>query len=451
AGVVSLLLIVGAVLFVRAEIPKYRAAFLYAYGPYEFTRSIQDFSGQREGEGGLFNAGAIRSMDPDWSGGAVLNRHMHNVNLTDYTLRTVTTPNNDTLYTSAVLELSQTPVEIIVPAVGERYLSIALMDIFTDQFAHIGPRETAGLGRRYWVVGPDTATNPPEGVSVIRATGNDVWFLARTFVSGRRDLEAARAAQQGIIVRPVDPDARPNPFSMKVTNIRDPENFVAVVNETLSRNPDHPQSARAAEFSSLGLGPQARLGPLNRRLWALVTGRAEAAISEQVEQQMSATLGWSQPPDNIGSYGEDDLTRAAIALIGFGALRRSDAIYYRMTRTQDGAALDGTQPYRMTLPANVPAQAFWSIALYAPDETGRFFFYKTATGRHSLHSDSDGLAINADGSITLEIGPVQPSAPEANWMPTPNGPFAAFFRLYLPEPEAVREGWRPPNIVPVSE
>lgn len=441
AGVVT---IASLFMFVSSELPKYRAAFLYAFGPYEFVRSVQDLSAQRDAAGGLFNAESIRAANPDWTGGAFLNRHVHGRGLADHTMRAVTTPNNDTLYTSAILELSATPVELVVPSVGERYLSVALMDVFTDQFAHIGPRETGGERRVFWILGPEDTTPVPEGVTEVRATGHDVWLLARTFVSGQSDLEAARAAQQGISVRPVFPERPTNPFKTRVTEIGDAGNFVAVVNEALARNPAHPQSARAEAFSELGLGEEAHSGGHARRMWSLVTARAEAAISDEVNQQMSGQTGWSNPPANIGYYGDDDLTRSAIALIGFGALRQEDAIYYRMTKTENGDALDGAQTYQLVLPANVPAQAFWSIALYEPDETGRFFFYETETGRHSLNSGADELIVGGDGSVILQMGPERPTDPAVNWMPTPNGPFAAFFRVYLPEPAAVETGWTPP-------
>lgn len=446
-----LILIPVAIAFVfsnlRSEMPDYRDAFLYAFGPYEFVRSVQDLSAQREAEGGMFSTEAIRRAAPDSGDGALLNHEIHTTQLADHTLRAVTTPNTDTLYTSAVLELSQTPVELVLPDVGARYLSVALMDVFTDQFAHIGPRETGGRSGTYWIVGPGDTSPVPEDVEVIRATGNDVWLLVRIFVAGQSDLAAARAVQSGIRVRPVYPDRAPVPFATQVTDIRDSRNFVAVVAEALARNPDHPQAARAASFPKLKLGDGARYGPLARFYWSLVTPRAEAAITEQVNQQVSAQVAWSAPPGNTGFYGEDDQLRAGIALIGFGALRREDAIYYRMTRTEDGVLLDGTKSYQMTLPPDVPAQAFWSISIYKPDETGRFFFFDNPTGRYSLNSGSDGLVATADGSIILDIGPDAPAS-HVNWLPTPDGPFAAFFRLYLPTEEAVESDWTPPAIVP---
>ncbi len=446
AIVLAGVLVGGGLLYLKAELPKYREAFLYAYGPYEFARSVQEMSAQREADGGTFTTASIREANPDWLDHAFLNRHVHNTQLVDHTLRTVTTPNNDTLYTSAVLELSSTPVELIVPDVGERYLSIALMDVFTDQFDHIGPRETGGQGGAYWIVGPNDNSKAPDGVKVIRATSNDVWLLARTFVSGRSDLEAARVAQQGIYVRPAIPDRTPQPYATLVTEINDSRNFIAVVNEVLARNPDHPQSLRAEKFAGLGIGAGAETGPISRFIWTIVTPRAEAEIIKQVNKQLSAATGWSEPPQNTGYYEEDDVTRSGIALLGFGALRRQDAIYYRISRTEDGAMLDGSKQYRMTIPSDVPAQAFWSIALYEPDETGRFFFYDNPTGRYSLNSGSEGLNVGADGSVVLHFGPDRPSEQAANWMPTPDGPFAAFFRVYLPDDQAVADGWTPPEL-----
>ncbi|MEL7482135.1 MAG: DUF1254 domain-containing protein, partial [Pseudomonadota bacterium] len=434
----TVLILAACALFFRSEIAKYRKAFLYAYGPYEFSRSIQELSAQVDSELRTFAAPVSVESNSSGPRAAFLNRQAHNIQLADHTQRTVTTPNNDTLYTSAVLELSSTPVELVLPDVGDRYLSVALMDVFTDQFAHIGPRETRGQGGVYWIVGPDDKTPTPEGVTAIRATGNDVWLLARTFVAGEADLSGARDAQQGITVRPVFPDRPAKPFANLVTEIEDSENFIAVTNEALARNSTHPQSLRAKQFEALGLGRDTAPGPFARFLWSLVTTRAEAAIKDEINRTLWKSTAWSIPPRNIGYYGEDDRLRAAIALIGFGALRREDAIYYRMTKTADGAALDGTKTYQMMIPPGVPEQAFWSIAVYEPDETGRFFFFENPTGRHSLNSKSDTLQFLDNGDLAISIGPTAPTDPDLNWMPTPDGPFAVFFRIYLPEEAAVR-------------
>ncbi|HEX2244100.1 MAG TPA: DUF1254 domain-containing protein, partial [Gammaproteobacteria bacterium] len=64
--------------------------------------------------------------------GTPLNSIAHVPALADHTSRTVTTPNADTLYSSARLDLSAGPVTIVLPASRERYLSVALMDAYTN-------------------------------------------------------------------------------------------------------------------------------------------------------------------------------------------------------------------------------------------------------------------------------------------------------------------------------
>src|SRR5262249_2126799 len=60
------------------------------------------------------------------------NRVGHRAALADHTSREVTAPNNDTIYSSAFLELSNGPVEVSSPTSTDRYFSIAFMDAFTD-------------------------------------------------------------------------------------------------------------------------------------------------------------------------------------------------------------------------------------------------------------------------------------------------------------------------------
>ena len=54
------------------------------------------------------------------------NRIGHRRTLSDHSSRNVTTPNNDTLYSSAWLDLSAGPVEITVPKISRRYWSFHL-------------------------------------------------------------------------------------------------------------------------------------------------------------------------------------------------------------------------------------------------------------------------------------------------------------------------------------
>ena len=66
-----------------------------------------------------------------------LNRFIHMRQLADHRARAVTTPNTDTLYSSAWLDLSAEPIFLTVPDMGRRYFSFAFMSLFTDNFAYV--------------------------------------------------------------------------------------------------------------------------------------------------------------------------------------------------------------------------------------------------------------------------------------------------------------------------
>jgi hypothetical protein len=56
--------------------------------------------------------------------------------------REVVSPNNDTVYSNAWLDLSQGPVLIDTPDMGQRYWTLGLLDAWTNPFAYVGRRTT---------------------------------------------------------------------------------------------------------------------------------------------------------------------------------------------------------------------------------------------------------------------------------------------------------------------
>jgi hypothetical protein len=86
--------------------------------------------------------------------GAAINRLTHTRALTDHTGRAVTTPNNDTLYSSAFVDLTQGPIILTIPATGGRYYSVAIMDMFTNNNVVLGSRTVGGQGGTFTLVGP---------------------------------------------------------------------------------------------------------------------------------------------------------------------------------------------------------------------------------------------------------------------------------------------------------
>src|SRR5262245_48271492 len=85
---------------------------------------------------------------------APANQFAHRRELVDHTFTDVVSPNADTLYSTAWLDLSQEPVVLSVPAVGERYYLMPLLDAWTNVFASPGTRTTGSGPGHFAIVGP---------------------------------------------------------------------------------------------------------------------------------------------------------------------------------------------------------------------------------------------------------------------------------------------------------
>ncbi len=411
-----------------SSLSPYEPAFFYAFPLYEMARTAQTRAGPLGGQ---------------------LNRVGHRATLADHTSRQITAPNNDTVYSSAQLELLGGPVEIFSPSDAKRYFSIALMDAFTDNFAYIGTRATKGAGGRFWVVGPQWAGTAPAGVEVLRSSTNDAWMLGRILVEGPDDLPAAAALQQQIKVTPTFA-APARCFSVPATRLEDPANFLGVVNDMLARSPGGKgQTARAARFASIGIGAAA--GAVSPDVFAAWRDFIPVGLTRLREKFLFRDLtvnGWGYQPKGVGNFGTDDFLRASVALGGLAALGEEEAMYFQAMRDGANAPLSGDHAYRWRVPAGgVPADAFWSLTMYQAEPDGRFFLVENPIRRFSVGDRTPGLVKNADGSTDILIQRNAPTGPAgANWLPEPAGEMRLSLRAYLPRKVLRDRTWRFPPI-----
>ncbi|HZF42145.1 MAG TPA: DUF1254 domain-containing protein [Sphingomonadaceae bacterium] len=385
-----------------------------------------------------------------------INRFAHRKTLSDHNDRVVTTPNNDTLYSAAWLDLSGGPVTIFVPETGERYLSIALMDMFTDHFAYSGTRTSGGRAEKLFVVGPDWRGNAPSGARMARAPTNDVWAISRLLVDGPADLPAATAIQDRIRIDPPAP-GEGTAFVARPPLRPNPAQFLDVVNEALARSPVSPVHAdRIARLRAVGIRPGAanawaQLSPSVQAMWTTNWDSLNNGLRGGLDTHVTRHDGWSYPLPGLGNFGQNDAYRAAIALEGLAALEPDEAMYMFTRTTADGASLDGARnSYRIRLPSDIPVKGFWSLTMYEETDD-RLFFVANPIRRYAIGNRTPGLRRNPDGTINILIQHVRPVGEAAtNWLPAPRGPFRLSFRAYLPGP-ALREGrFRLPGVQSVQ-
>jgi hypothetical protein len=357
--------------------------------------------------------------------GTRMNVFGHMRRLADHNARGVTTPNNDTFYSTAQVDLSAGPVTITLPPSGERYLSLALMDAYSNNFAVLGTRTTGGEGGVFTLVGPrDAASADPH---TIRAPTDHVWALARVLVASPEDAEAAQAVQRGISMQGPALDW-PGPFANRAADWRD---YFASAAALMAANP--PPATDLAVLQTIA--------PLGLDRWdpARFSNAEVAAIEAGVARARQQ------------SRREAYQFRAAVALSGLAALPPVEAMYMRAVDPAGGLLFDGAKSWRLHFAADrhIPVGSFWSLSLYEATDDGQFFFTDNPLGRYAIGDRTPGLVRGADGALDIWIGHADPGdARRPNWLPAPAGPFALFMRAYLPKPELLSGRYRLPPVTP---
>src|SRR5262249_19698900 len=102
--------------------------------------------------------------------------------------RMVVSPNDDTLYSVAVLDLRSEPMVLTVPDVTDRYWSYQFLDAWTNSFAYIGTRATAGKGGTFVVTPPGWSGNLPAGAQAIASPTPQLVLLGRYLFRDAADV-----------------------------------------------------------------------------------------------------------------------------------------------------------------------------------------------------------------------------------------------------------------------
>lgn len=119
-------------------------------------------------------------------------------------------------------------------------------------------------------------------------------------------------------------------------------------------------------------------------------------------------------------------------------------VYLAAYKDKDGDWLDGGRNYKLKVPADAPAETFWSVTAYEVS-TRTLINNKYEVADRSSRMDLD---LNPDGSVDIYFGPDEPEGDKAkNWIPTEAGrAWFPYFRLYSPKPAFLDRSWVLPDI-----
>jgi len=129
------------------------------------------------------------------------------------------------------------------------------------------------------------------------------------------------------------------------------------------------------------------------------------------------------------------------------------SVYACGARDSKGNWLDGSKTYKLTLPANIPQENFWSVTIY--DTQTRSLLQTdypypaigSGAGFPKDGSPNGAVQKNADGSTDIYFGPQAPEGKKANWVQTVFGRgWFPILRFYSPQQSWFDKTWRPGEI-----
>jgi len=384
----------------------------------------------------------------------------------DHTFKDVVTPNADTPYSLALLDLRAEPVVLQVPAITDRYYVFQFVDLFGTNPHFVGSRATGSDAGTYLLVGPGWQGRAgDEFDGVLPFDTNLAFVIGRTQLLGQDDVTVLDEVMAHYKMQPLSayhdqetPAVPSTQWPVWNDEASRDERFISYLNFLLSLcQPIHPTEADLmTRFAKIGIGAGLPFDAdvLEGEVRATIrTGIAAAqeTMSTKVRNMGQKIRGWGSS-DVFGTrewYAGDYLLRAAAAMAGWGGNDVIEAIYPTAREDADGEPFDGSHRYQITFDTRPPAKAFWSVTMYDTSYDGTAgYLVENPINRYLINSTTPGLVYGEDGSLTITFQHEQPedAATQANWLPSPEGPFYLVMRIYWPEKAALDGSWTPPSV-----
>lgn len=424
-----------------------KEAWLYAYAPLQGYQT-------------LWNQTQNKAF-PGYVGG--FDRFRHYSRSATPADKDIVTPNNDTPYSWAWLDLRTEPIVLSLPAVpAPRYYVNQWFDLYTHNFAYTGVRSTGRGAGTYLFAGPHWKGTVPKGITkVFRAETEFVGTLTRTQLNGPDDIPALKAIQTQYVLTPLSrftgqPAPPPAPavaWPAWDASTAEGIGFITYLNALLPFMPAVPsERAMRARFARIGIGPglpfdPTRLDPKLRT--ALEEGVAEASQELKAKaQQQTSSQGFFGSREELGP--EYISYRSMGSMLGIYGNSSEEAFYATQQTGPDGNVLNGRRRWVLRFePGQLPpVTEFWSVTMYTLPER---LLVENPIQRYSIGDRTSGLKQGTDGSLEIYIQSENPGTDKAsNWLPAPAGPFFFVARLYGPKDPVLKGTWKLPRLIEVK-
>lgn len=383
------------------------------------------------------------------------------------------TANTESIYSMVWLNLKDGPVVVETPA-----NTLGVVDDFWFHYVAdaglAGPDK--GKGGKFLFLPPGYTGVVPKGYFVFKSKTYNNWFGTRGFLVNGDPQAGVDNIKQQLRIYPLKQAARPpatnfiNVSGKSFNTIHAMDySFFEEVNQVVQ---EEPNSAIDPEtlglLASIGIEKGRAFAPDERMkkilaeaaVVANATARANAYRSRLTESFFYPDSAWGTPFVGGSYLFERDGVRlldarsymffCATGITPAMAIQKVGAgsAYAAAFVDAEKKPLDGGKTYKLHLPANIPAQQFWSLVLY--DNQTRSML-QTDQQFPSIGSQKKGVAVNPDQSIDVYFAPKAPPGKEGNWVQTwPGKGWNVILRLYGPMQPWFDKTWKPGEIQQVK-
>ncbi len=388
------------------------------------------------------------------------------------------TANSTTPYIAAYTDLRKGPVVLEVPAAGAAgSLYGQVVDAWQFTIADVGPAGIdKGKGGKYLFTAPDYKGTVPKGYFHVASPNYRIALAFRSVPPPGKTsadayayakhlhmyyLEQAKNPPQQKFIDPAHERYPTLPFYDE----RHFEDMHAIMSVEPVREHD---KVMMGMLASLGIEKGKPFSPDETAKRAMHQAAIDAwfYLQEWFDKNMAKRVYW---PDRhyVSLLQADknqefkfvyddriDLTERAAEYFWCTympkVLSASPATSYQMAMAdKDGKPLEAGKLYKVDVPAKMPVKQFWALTVY---DRATFSFIYSDSNRTTLSSfDVDKMKKNADGGVTLYVGPKAPEGLEANWIPTSGKRPLPAIRFYGPTAEFNNKTFKMPDFEQVAD
>jgi hypothetical protein len=368
--------------------------------------------------------------------------------------KTIVSPNNDTPYSYAWLDLRAEPWVLTMPRIEEkRFYTSQWDDMWAFVLGNAGSVDDGNGGVKIMLASPTWDGKLPAGIDrVIQGETSILGSLTRTQTFGFDDLPNVKKIQQQYKLQPLSaylgkaaPKAAPAVKWMPwVEGSEMKDAFWPYANFMLSfTTPNAADKKMLERIASIGVAPGADWNP----------GEMKAAIQAGQKDALEALKKRSGITKDVSSFfgpreqiKTDYFDRALGVYMGIFANTANISTYITIFKDADGDVLNGSKhSYTLRFEAGKfpPVKNFWSITCYTVPPAS--YLVANPIDRYTISSASPGLKTADDGSITLYFSVDSPGKDkESNWLPIAKVPLWLPFRLYGPGEAILNKTWTVP-------